>query len=569
MITVEKLLTSKAGFGITTATAVQRAGARVVDGRPLRELRAHLDVVAAFGGPEAIAELPSERGIKPAEFYNVASPRTAKTSGAVAAAIVATQTVDVSGVGPGEVPRCSILSLTLDVADVPFRRLVGVMQSSKVLRPLLLEVGSDSVLVRHPSGKPVEIACVAGSRAAGQLVARWSVGLIADEATRMASRDEAVANLDDALSAIRERQLPGAQIQGIGSPHAPFGPMYEIVGSYFGKPTEQVVVMRTTGPAGNPKHWTEERLERLRERDESAWRIVALGEFLDPETGLLSPVAVRKHTREEPLELSPIAGGTYFAACDPSEGQEHGNAWTLVIVQAYQHDDRLPAFRVVCAKEYRGLGVEGCIEAMAEDCQRYGVRDVETDRYAAGANQALARRYRLRLQPRVTTPSSRLEDFTNLAQLIHTGRVELSPDRTLRRDLLGVKKRVTQTGVTIHLPKTRDGRHSDFAPALAAAVRAAAGGAENLEARREIKRVNREATPRKHTRNYAAEVHVRDYAAEVAGVEPLDIAPGMTMYSNGLEVVVGHEPSRRSSYDSFCRRPGRESISEQLRRSGF
>ena len=517
MITTEGLLTSPQAYNVAKATNVQRAGARCCDGLPLGELANDPDVIAAFGGAEAIAALPSERGIKPLEFYNVASPRTAKTTLACASAIVATQTVDVSTLGPGEIPRVSILSLKLDVADVPYKRLLGAFETSKVLKPLLLEKGADSLLVRHPSGRPIEIAVVAGGKAAGGLVARWSAGLIADEATRMHGAGDAVANLDEALSAIRERLLPGASIQGIGSPHAPSGPMYEIVQQFFGKPTQTTVCMRTTGPAGNPEYWTPERLERLRERDEAAYRIVALGEFLDPEASLLSPIAIKKNTRETPLELPPAQGRRYSAATDPSEGSASGNAWTLVIVENYDRvdperpkDPPLVCFRVALAKEFRGLGPEETLRQIAADCQRYGIRRARTDQYAAGANAALARRFGLTLYTDKTTATSKLEDFTNLATLVHSDRVELPPDRVLRRDLLGVKKRVTQSGQSIVLPKTSDGRHCDYAPALAACLketgRVGNGRMSMLEA---LNIASRRAEPNSREKMWAA-----------AGLEP-------------------------------------------------
>lgn len=475
MITTEGLLTSGDGFRIPTATPVQRAAARVVDGRPLEELRTDPEVIAAFGGPEAVAALPSERGAKPTEFYNVASPRTAKTTSAVAAALTATQTVDVSGLGPGEIPRVAIVSLKIDVADVPFRRLVGTMEASRALRPLLLEKGSDSVLIRTPSGLPMEVAVVAGGKAAGGLTARWLGGLIADEATRMTGRDEAVANLDDLLSVARERLLPGAQIQGIGSPHAPFGPMYELVQTYFGRPTADIVVMRTTGPAGNPAHWTPERLERLREKDESAWRIVALGEFLDPESGLFSPLSVRKNTREAPLELPPEPGASYAAAADVG-----ADRLTVVIVEGYETDYAkddagvgLPYYRVACVHEARGGSPDTRWAEVAERCRRYGVRTVVVDQYAAAESAAIAARLGLTTVERRWDGPGRLEAFTNAATLLHTDRIELAPVRQFRSDLLAVKKRTTQTGATIVFPKTRDGRHCDFAPALVAALRAA------------------------------------------------------------------------------------------------
>src|SRR5690606_21899498 len=142
---------------------------------------------------------------------------------------------------------------------------------------------------------------------------------------------DAVTNLSDCLSVVRERLLPGAQIMPIGSPWSPSGDCYEAVQTYFGKPTEDIVCLRMTGPAGNPAFWTPERLTKLQAKDEIAWRINALGEFIDPESGLLSPVSIRRNTRETPLELPPTKGATYAAAVDPSEGGAGGNAWTLVI----------------------------------------------------------------------------------------------------------------------------------------------------------------------------------------------------------------------------------------------
>jgi hypothetical protein len=58
--------------------------------------------------------------------------------------------------------------------------------------------------------------------------------------------------------------------------------------------------------------------------------------------------------------------------------------------------------------------------------------------------------------------------------MIHSDVVQLLPDRQFRRDLLSVRKRTTQVGSSIVLPKTGDGRHADFAPALALALSHAA-----------------------------------------------------------------------------------------------
>ena len=473
MIDTEQLMVSPVGFNLTKATPVQRAGARVRDGRPLGELATDPDVIAAFGGSEAIAALPSERGLKPVEFYNVASARTFKTGLACAAAIADTQSVDLSGLGHGEIARLSIVSLKLDVTDVPFRRILDTMRASAVLAPLVVSSTADTIIIRHPSGKVVEVAVVAGARAASGLVARWCLGAFFDEAPRMTGREDGVVNLNDALSAVRERLLPGAQIQCVGSPWSPSGPVYDVVQQYFGKPTGDIVVMRTTGPAGNPSYWTPERLDRLREKDEVAWRINALGEFLDPESGLLSPVSVRTNTRDCPLELICENDAVYAFAADTSEGMAGNNPWTLVGTEGYTAADDLLAYKAAVAREWRGIRPEQAWIEIAQICRRYGVSAVDVDQYAASANADLARQQGLSLNVRPWTAANKLEAFVDLATLIHSDRVELSPDKTLRRDLLSVKKRVTQTGQTIVLPRTSDGRHCDYAPALAAAVRAA------------------------------------------------------------------------------------------------
>lgn len=472
-LTTEGLMTSPIGFNLTKATPVQRAAARVRDGRPLGELASDPDVQAAFGGVDAVAALPSERGIKPTEFYNVASARTFKTGLACASAIVDSQRVDLSGLGHGEIPRIAIVSLKVDVSDVPFRRIVDTMRASPVLAPLLVDATTDTLLIRHPSGKLVEVAVVAGARAASGLVARWLAGLIFDEAPRMTGREDGVVNLSDGLSAGRERLLPGAQIQCIGSPWAPSGPVYDTVQQYFGKPSSDIVVMRTTGPAGNPEYWTPERLERLLEKDEVAWRINALGEFIEPESGLLSPIAVHRNTRETPLQLPPEGAGRYCAAVDPSEGGQAGNGFTLAIVK-YEpgrlvHD--AAKYRVAFTEDFRGLALETLWKTIAERCAQYQLPVAWTDQYSASASTALAKRYGLSLQVDKTSATSKLEDFTNFATLLHTDAIELPPDRAVRRDLLAVKRRANQGGMTIVLPRSNDGRHCDYAPALVAAVK--------------------------------------------------------------------------------------------------
>jgi len=335
----EALLTSRVGFGIVTATPAQRAAARIIDGLPLGELRDHPDVIALVGGSGARDQLHTERGSLPLEVVFLASIRSAKTIIAAAAAIRMTQSIDCSRLGPGEIPRVSLLSLRLDQSAVAHRLLLETIRASPVLSKLLVADTADSLTVRHPSGRPIEIACVAGAKTGGTLVARWSAGLVADEAPRMAGADDAVVNLEHARSAILGRLLPGAQALYIGSPWAPYGPVYELVQEHWQKPREDLVVLRGTGPMLNPLWWTPERCRKLEAQDPTAYCCDVLGEFADPESGLLSPISLRANTRERPLELPPISGAFYVAAIDPSEGSATSNGFALLVVEHLKDPD--------------------------------------------------------------------------------------------------------------------------------------------------------------------------------------------------------------------------------------
>jgi hypothetical protein len=50
------------------------------------------------------------------------------------------------------------------------------------------------------------------------------------------------------------------------------------------------------------------------------------------------------------------------------------------------------------------------------------------------------------------------------------GSLELPSDEYVRRDLMGIRKLARQGGVTIELPRTPDGRHGDYAPAIVLAL---------------------------------------------------------------------------------------------------
>jgi hypothetical protein len=464
-IPLESLLTSPAAFGLRTASPLQRACCRIIDGLPLGDLAACEEVRLAVVDVDA---LPKQR---PSEILILSGIRTAKSLIAAATAVRASQTCDLSGLGFGETPRVSVVSLTVDLGRVVFDHIVGNVLAHPALKALLIgEPGSDSLQLRHPAGRAVEIKVVAGARAGASLVARWSAGCIFDEAPRMIGSDDGVVNYDDCRGAVIGRLLPGAQVISIGSPWAPFGPIYERVQERWGKPGADLVVIRAPATSMNPVHWTPARVAELRERDPQVYRTDVLGEFADPETSLFSSTELDRVTRKGPVELEREDNHTYVATMDPAT---RGNAWTFVVATKKRIGDTM-RLRTVVVRAHQWIGSklaplspDAVLKEIAAICKGYGVDVVTSDQYSSEALRDIAYRHGIALQVETITAARKVELYQELQTHVAEEDLELPPDPVVRSDLMSVRKRVTQNGISIELPRTSDGRHADYAPALA------------------------------------------------------------------------------------------------------
>lgn len=463
---LETILVHRDYFGLTTASDLQRAICRILDGKSLLELAHCAPVINALGGAEACALLPN---ILPKQLLLLAGIRSGKSLLAAACITRAALTCDVSKLGPGEIPRAAIVSLTRDTAQPTWDHVYGrIMASPKLSKLLIGKPKADSLLIKHPSGRPVEITVVAGAKAAGTLVARWLAGVVFDEAPRMAGQDDAVINLNDQLTGIQGRLLPGAQVIMSGSPWAPFGPAWDLFDKHWGKPSKNLCVIRARGPDMNPIVWTTETCSELKERDPDAYRVDVDCEFMDPESGLLALHELEPLRRQSNIPQTPLAGHYYSAAIDPAT---RGNAWTLIVIER----SRLGAIRVVLNQQWVGtsakpLSPSDVFAELSSVLAPYNIYNLHTDQWAADSLVEIAAQHNLWLVSHNVTDKLKLEMFNHLRALVHDKKLELPNDLVLLRDLASVKKKVTATGVTIHLPQQGSGRHCDYAPALALAL---------------------------------------------------------------------------------------------------
>lgn len=460
----ELLLTDPAGFGLTEATVLQRAIAWVICTGSCPDRLWNEPVVREAFGQVRPSPLLNEMGI-------FAGIRGGKTLMAALAVTFFTQNVDLTrGRGAhllrGEVPRVSIVSVSKDQAESAYNYIRGAVEGSPALSPLLAKAPTtDTITLRHPSGREMEICVVAGSKAGSSLVGRWCAGVIFDEAPLMSLEDEGVVNLRDMVTNVRPRMLSGAKILFIGSPWGNDGFVYKLHEDNFEKPNQKAIIVRAQGDKLNPVAWTEEEQKLLLEKDERSYRVNFLAEFMDPESAMYSSRSVDAAMKHQDLVVPPTPGKKYSAAIDPGT---RGNAWTFGIAET---DDNV-TYKVVYVQQWRGgyepLKPSEVFTDMLPRLEEYGCKQsVRTDQWSVDALRELALQQGIGLSEITLTPKNRTKRYESLRVRLDEGLLELPADPQVRSDLLAVKKRVTSEGFKIILPETVDGRHCDYAAMLA------------------------------------------------------------------------------------------------------
>jgi phage terminase large subunit-like protein len=109
------------------------------------------------------------------------------------------------------------------------------------------------------------------------------------------------------------------------------------------------------------------------------------------------------------------------------------------------------------------------LQEIAGIAREYRVDHVATDQFSADALADISRDVGLDLAIHDIGAKDKHDLIKDVHTLMAERRLELPPNPQVRKDLQLVRRRVTQNGVAFHLPKTSDGRHCDYVPALALA----------------------------------------------------------------------------------------------------
>jgi hypothetical protein len=456
---LEALLTAPDGFQLETATPLQRAICRMETGEPLEELAELPVVVECIGGNQALATLPR---VPPSISVLLAAVRSAKSLKAAAKAFRAAHVANLDKIKPDEIARYSVLSTEKDKANAVLEHLTGKVNASAALRSTVIKVAGESMWIMREDGRVVEIKVMAGKRSGSSVVARWSAGVTLDEGPRM-NGSEHVVNLPDLLVNLPARMLPGTQIDIVGSPWGPSGPVYDMYIDCYGRPNADMLFMIAKGPDMHPAHFTPEFCAELAKKDPRAHRTDVLAMFADPEDSLLSSIDVQECTRRGPDELQPNEHPC-SAAIDPANRR---NAWTLVITRpnAKGHPE------VVLARQWMGsksapLASSRVFAEMKPLLELYKVDHVWTDQASFNDKFELAQQQGITLIEDDFTESNWRAHAKLLEKHVSERTISLPPNAALRADILGIQRRLTARSWQIVLPSTGDGRHGDYAPAL-------------------------------------------------------------------------------------------------------
>lgn len=327
-ISLETYFTSPDFFGVTSAVPVQRAKCRIVSGLPVGDLASDPSVLEMCGG-----KVPDFQG-SPREVLDISAIRIGKSLFAACLIFWLTQNVDLSGTRPSDIVRLFVVALKIGGTEAVLKHLLEPMTSKPAFRKFLVDdpkeitlgtIKTSGLKIRQIStGRVIEVLPIPLDRAGGSAVSVYCAGVVVDEYPRMIGAEDGVRNVEHFHEAVLGRLLPGAIFLATGSPWQPYGPAYDNTVKHFGKPTEDLVVLRTSAkpfvgvaPAwtksAKAKLWPHEQLER---RSPLAYRTDFLAEFADGEEAVFPAQAIEDAWLVKPTVPALYGKPAIFA--DPS-----------------------------------------------------------------------------------------------------------------------------------------------------------------------------------------------------------------------------------------------------------
>jgi hypothetical protein len=384
-------------------------------------------------------------------FWGIIGRRGGK-SRAIATLIVFIATlVDHSRVVvPGERPVVLCLAPTARQARVVLDYVVGIIESTLLLAPLVANKTAESLELSNGLTIEVRTATFRGTRGF------TTVAVVADEIAFW--RSDESANPDaEILQALR----PGlATTNGllacISSPHAKRGELYNTFKRHSGPAGDPLILVakapsRTMNPSLPQKV-----VDRAYEDDAASAAAEFGAEFRSDLEVFVSREAIEACEASGVSVRAPLDGITYFGFVDPSGGS--ADAMTMAI--AHNEGGRVV---VDCVGERRPpFSPDSVVSEFAETLKAYRISTVTGDRYAGEWPRERFRVHGIEYRP---ADMNRSELYLAFLPLVNSGSVDLLDHPKMVAQFCGLERRVARSGrdSVDHAP----GSHDDIANSVA------------------------------------------------------------------------------------------------------
>ena len=440
-----------APYFVGESWATWRAVLRAAEGLPLDDAQR-----ATFA---AVAERdPPRQRVR--ELWAIAGRRSGKDSIASAVATVAAFGDYRAHLRPGE--RAAVLCLACDrqQAKIVQRYIAGYFREVPLLRPLVARETDDGLELKNG----VEIIIATNSYRAVR--GRTIVCVIFDEVAYW--RDESFANPDqEVYNAILPGlvTLPGAMLIGISTPYRRGGLLFEKWREHFGKPDDDVLVIKGPSRTFNPL-LPQALIDAALERDPEAAAAEWMAEWRRDIADFVDRAVVEAATVPGRRELPKVAGFRYMAFADPSGGSS--DSFTLAIAH---HDPETKRGVLDFLRERRPpFSPEDVVAEFAETLKSYGLGRVTGDRYGG---DWVVERFRERGVAYSASEKPKNDIYRELLPLLNSGKLELLDHPRLQVQLCSLERRTARGGRdSIDHPP---GAHDDLVNAAAGALIACAG----------------------------------------------------------------------------------------------
>jgi hypothetical protein len=360
--------------------------------------------------------------------------RSGKSRVAAALAVYSACLCDHSAaLSPGETGAVLVLAASRDQAKTVFNYALGFIEASPELSGEVASVTANEV--RLKSG--VVIAVHANSYRT--IRGRTLLCCIFDEVAFWRDETSAVPDLETYRAVLPALMTTKGQLIGISSPYRKRGLLFDRHRDFFGKNSDDVLVVQGPTVAFNPTI-DEVEIAEAREADPEAALSEWDAQFRTDLTALLEDELIEAAIeRGRPLELPPRSEHAYMAFADASAGRH--DAFCIGIAHKEGDDGRIiadvirgrrpPFDPASVAKEY------------AELAQSYGVQSIVGDNYAgewvSRAFEAAGVAYRRCEHPKSTLYLNGLSTFTR-------GQISIPDHAPLIRELRLLERRVSRSG---------------------------------------------------------------------------------------------------------------------------